>query len=105
PSATPALAEVAATLALGRRVFGHRAAVVATDPAGAVAALDEVLATDARVTGTPGPLRELAGDWVAGHDVDLTTLHPAGTIRRTSLPTYPFQRQRYWIDPPQKGVR
>ncbi|MFF0370065.1 AMP-binding protein [Micromonospora sp. NPDC005087] len=102
---TPALAEAAATLALGRRAFRHRAAVVATDPAGALAALDELLATDARVAGAPGPLRELAAAWVAGRDVDLTTLHPAGTIRRTSLPTYPFQRQRYWIDPPQKGVR
>jgi phthiocerol/phenolphthiocerol synthesis type-I polyketide synthase E len=102
---TPALAEAAATLAVGRREFRHRAAVVATDQAGALAALDELLATDARVAGPPGPLRDLAADWVAGHDVDLTTLHPAGTIRRTSLPTYPFQRQRYWIDPPQKGVR
>ncbi|MET8306623.1 AMP-binding protein [Micromonospora sp. NPDC005173] len=101
----PALAEVAATLALGRREFGCRAAVIATDPAAAVAALDELLSTDARVAGPAGALRELAADWVAGRDLDWTALHPAGGIRRTSLPTYPFQRQRYWIDPPQKGVR
>ncbi|MEV4658609.1 AMP-binding protein [Micromonospora sp. NPDC049301] len=101
----PALAEVAATLALGRREFACRAAVVATDAAGAVAALDELLATDARVAGPPGALRELAAGWVAGQPLDWTALHPAGGVRRTSLPTYPFQRQRYWIDPPQKGVR
>ncbi|MGW4502264.1 amino acid adenylation domain-containing protein [Micromonospora sp. NPDC004336] len=103
--AAPALAEVAATLALGRRAFGCRAAVVAADPAGAVAALDELLATEARLAGDPGELRELAAAWIAGGDVDWTTLHPKGAVRRTGLPTYPFQRQRYWIDPPQKGAR
>ncbi|MFI7491743.1 AMP-binding protein [Micromonospora echinaurantiaca] len=101
----PVLAEVAATLALGRRAFGCRAAVVATDPAGAVVALDELLGTDARVAGPAGELRELAAAWVAGRDVDWAALHPEGTLRRTGLPTYPFQRQRYWIDPPQKGAR
>ncbi|MFC5946114.1 hypothetical protein ACFPZ4_32230, partial [Micromonospora harpali] len=118
-----ALAEVAATLALGRREFGCRAAVVATDLAAAVAGLDELLAAagpeelpaaaapaelpaaDARVAGPDGELRELALDWVAGRDVDWAALHPEGGVRRTGLPTYPFQRQRHWIDPPQKGAR
>ncbi|MEV1329755.1 AMP-binding protein [Micromonospora costi] len=103
--AAPALPEVAATLALGRRAFDHRAAVVATDLAGAVAALDDLLETGARVAGGPAELRELAAAWVAGRDVDWTALHPEGGVRRTGLPTYPFQRQRYWIDPPQKGAR
>ncbi|SCG74672.1 AMP-binding protein [Micromonospora coxensis] len=103
--AAPALSEVAATLALGRRAFACRAAVVAADPAGAVAALDELLATDARLAGDPGELRELAAAWLAGRDVDWTALHPEGAVRRTGLPTYPFQRQRHWIDPPQKGTR
>ncbi|WP_432953903.1 amino acid adenylation domain-containing protein [Micromonospora haikouensis] len=103
--ASPALAEVAATLALGRRAFGCRAAVVATDLAAALAGLDELLAADARVAGPDGELRELALDWVAGRDVDWVALHPEGGVRRTGLPTYPFQRQRHWIDPPQKGAR
>ncbi|MEH1166772.1 AMP-binding protein [Micromonospora sp. CPCC 205539] len=101
----PTLADVAATLALGRREFGCRAAVVATTPADAVAALDELLATDTRVAGPAGTLRELAAGWVTGQALDWTALHPADGVRRTSLPTYPFQRQRYWIEPPQKGVR
>ncbi|MEU3456525.1 AMP-binding protein [Micromonospora sp. NPDC006766] len=101
----PALPEVAATLALGRRAFAHRAAVVAADLPGALAALDMLLDTDARIAGEDGPLRELAADWVAGRDVDWDALHPEGTVRRTGLPTYPFQRQRYWIDPVQKGTR
>ncbi|MFU8874623.1 AMP-binding protein [Micromonospora sp. SL4-19] len=101
----PALPEVAATLALGRRAFGHRAAVVAADLPGALAALDLLLDTGARIAGEGGALRELAADWVAGRDVDWDALHPAGTVRRTGLPTYPFARQRYWIDPVQKGPR
>ncbi|WP_117667818.1 AMP-binding protein, partial [Micromonospora sp. MW-13] len=45
--AAPPLAEVAATLALGRRAFACRAAVVAADLADALAGLDALLAADA----------------------------------------------------------
>ncbi|MCX2924138.1 SDR family NAD(P)-dependent oxidoreductase [Streptomyces sp. NEAU-W12] len=40
-----------------------------------------------------GKLLEL---WVAGLAVDWAKLHAPGTRRRISLPTYPFQRERYW---------
>ena len=103
--AAPALPDVAATLALGRRAFAHRAAVVAADLPSALSALDLLLDTGARIAGDGGPLRETAAEWVAGHDVDWHALHPEGTVRRTELPTYPFQRRRYWIDPMQKGPR
>ncbi|MFE0593879.1 beta-ketoacyl synthase N-terminal-like domain-containing protein [Micromonospora echinospora] len=103
-SATP-LADVAWTLATGRRAFGCRALVAATDPAGAVAALDDLLATGERVAGVPADLRERTAGWLAGGDADWAALHPDGGGRRTGLPTYPFQRRRYWIDPPQKGQR
>ncbi|MGW5016572.1 KS-MAT linker domain-containing protein [Micromonospora chalcea] len=103
--AAPALSDVAATLALGRRAFAHRAAVVAADLPAALSALDVLLDTDARIAGDGGPLRETAADWVAGRDVDWHELHPDGTVRRTGLPTYPFQRRRHWIDPVQKGPR
>ncbi|MEO3778312.1 AMP-binding protein [Micromonospora sp. B11E3] len=103
--AAPALAEVAATLALGRREFGCRAAVVAADLADALAGLDALLEGGERIAGPPGELRDLAADWVAGRDVDWAALHPEGGFRRTGLPTYPFQRQRYWIDPHQRGLR
>ncbi|WP_460440812.1 type I polyketide synthase [Amycolatopsis stemonae] len=55
-----------------------------------------------------GTLRRNAGDfrrfltslgqlWAHGHDVDWAALHP---VKRTvPLPTYPFQRQRFWLEP------
>ncbi|MGX7825874.1 type I polyketide synthase [Actinokineospora sp. 24-640] len=44
-------------------------------------------------------LTALANAYVRGADVDWAELAPGG--RRVDLPTYPFQRQRYWIDPPR----
>jgi acyl transferase domain-containing protein/thioesterase domain-containing protein/acyl carrier protein len=48
-------------------------------------------------------LKEAAGRlWVAGIEIDPTRFFPPDSQRRVSLPTYPFERQRYWID---KGVQ
>ena len=64
--------------------------------------------TDAAVVGTlrrnEGGLRRFllsaAQLWAHGHDVDWSALYPQ---RRTvSLPTYPFQRQRFWLEPATK---
>nr|WP_194821785.1 type I polyketide synthase [Micromonospora sp. S-DT3-3-22] len=38
----------------------------------------------------------LAQVWVRGHDVDWRAYYGGGTV--VDLPTYPFQRQRYWLD-------
>ncbi|MEE8587680.1 MAG: SDR family NAD(P)-dependent oxidoreductase, partial [Acidobacteriota bacterium] len=37
--------------------------------------------------------------WLAGAEVDWDGFHSGFQRRRLPLPTYPFQRQRYWIDP------
>ncbi|MDT0377687.1 type I polyketide synthase [Streptomyces sp. DSM 42041] len=37
---------------------------------------------------------------VLGGDCDLAAFHPAGTAP-VELPTYPFQRQHYWLDTPE----
>ncbi|MCA9150643.1 MAG: SDR family NAD(P)-dependent oxidoreductase, partial [Planctomycetales bacterium] len=45
-------------------------------------------------------LRESVGRvWMAGYDVDWTRVRGNRRQVRLSLPTYPFERQRYWIEP------
>ncbi|HEY3568755.1 MAG TPA: SDR family NAD(P)-dependent oxidoreductase, partial [Thermoanaerobaculia bacterium] len=37
--------------------------------------------------------------WLAGADIDWKALHAGERRHRVELPTYPFERQRYWVDP------
>jgi len=85
-----ALADVAFTLAAGRRRLARRHAILAEDTAQAVAALRAL--DGAEPAGSPASLRDLAAGWRAGGDV------PAGSGRRVPLPGYPFRRRRHWID-------
>nr|WP_051826890.1 type I polyketide synthase [Kitasatospora aureofaciens] len=53
-----------------------------------------------RGEGGPGRiLTSLAEAWVNGADVDWTTAFEGTGARRVGLPTYPFQRQRFWPQP------
>lgn len=38
--------------------------------------------------------------WLTGVNVEWSGLHKDEHRRRVPLPSYPFERQRYWIDPP-----
>ncbi|MBW8805286.1 MAG: SDR family NAD(P)-dependent oxidoreductase [Catenulisporales bacterium] len=38
--------------------------------------------------------------WLAGVPVDWSGYQDGRPVAKTGLPTYPFQRRRYWIDPP-----
>ncbi|MGB8260280.1 MAG: type I polyketide synthase, partial [Terracidiphilus sp.] len=44
-------------------------------------------------------LQTLGQLWTLGIEVDWARLHAPGSARRVSLPTYPFERQRFWIEP------
>ena len=37
--------------------------------------------------------------WTSGHDLDWERVRGPGSVRRISLPTYAFERQRHWIEP------
>jgi acyl transferase domain-containing protein/thioesterase domain-containing protein len=43
-------------------------------------------------------LQTLGQLWVLGAHVDWSKLHQPGSVRRVSLPTYPFERQKFWIE-------
>ncbi len=40
--------------------------------------------------------------WLAGIELDWESVH-GGRRRRLSLPTYPFERRRFWVEPPPGG--
>jgi acyl transferase domain-containing protein/thioesterase domain-containing protein len=44
-------------------------------------------------------LRALGRLWVAGAEIDWRGFHRHEQRRRLPLPSYPFERQRYWIEP------
>jgi phthiocerol/phenolphthiocerol synthesis type-I polyketide synthase E len=43
--------------------------------------------------------------WTAGARFDSAALFAGERRRKVRLPTYPFERQRYWIDPPAPGTQ
>ncbi|MBP2330533.1 acyl transferase domain-containing protein [Kibdelosporangium banguiense] len=87
------LADVAWTLQTGRTHHAKRRFFVASDTAEAVAALRG----DGPGQTYPSSAIETGELWVSGAEVDFEALHTGGRRRRTSLPTYPFERQRYFV--------
>ncbi|HIJ54486.1 MAG TPA: SDR family NAD(P)-dependent oxidoreductase, partial [Deltaproteobacteria bacterium] len=49
-------------------------------------------------------LDRLAEAWIRGADIDWELLNKDANPRRTSLPTYPFARERYWIPNKKAGT-
>src|SRR5690606_654095 len=45
-------------------------------------------------------LESVAAFWAAGRDLDWNALDPRSRRRKVPLPTYPFQRSRFWAVPP-----
>ncbi|MGW0601351.1 type I polyketide synthase, partial [Streptomyces sp. NPDC002776] len=49
-------------------------------------------------------LRALAHLYVHGGTVDWAALHDGGAARHVELPTYPFQRSRFWLESARTGT-
>ncbi len=119
-----AFAEVCFTAYVGRAHFAHRLAVVAATAAEARAQLEASLqgaapagvvrgeapaAGSSRLARLPIPAREAdraawapvlaqwAEAYVCGATLDWPALEAGAVRRKVAFPTYPFQRQRYWI--------
>lgn len=113
------LADVSYTLAVGRRTFGFRRSVVARTAMEAASLLRDsvvgfaALPSDPRraaadaiaalaASPEPASLQALLGDlWVAGVAPDWDAYFAMETRRRVPLPTYPFERKKYWIEAPK----
>src|SRR5882724_4094651 len=55
---------------------------------------------DGREPAAAAVLGALGRLWLSGLAVDWAAFHAGEHRRRLPLPAYPFERQRYWIDPP-----
>ena len=44
-------------------------------------------------------LHTLGQIWILGAEIDWNKLHSSETVRRVSLPTYPFEYKRFWVEP------
>ena len=51
------------------------------------------------ITDSESMLNALGRLWVAGVQPDWTAFHKNEQLHRVSLPTYPFERKRYWVEP------
>lgn len=51
----------------------------------------------------PCALQTIGQLWVLGSEIDWRKLHTPGSVQRVPLPTYPFERQKFWIEP--DGIR
>jgi len=88
------LADMAFTLQVGRRPFEHRRVVLCRTHEEALAGLR----TSEPLWAPPGSEDSLSHRWLAGEDVDWSLLHAGANRRRVPLPTYPFEKQRYWVE-------
>jgi acyl transferase domain-containing protein len=114
------LRDAAFTLLAGRQAFRHRRIAVCRDAADAAACLEsldpsrvqtamepEARPVPAPVSPQPTPaagaacadLLAAGRRWLAGQSLDPAALFAGQQPRRISLPSYPFARHRYWIEP------
>jgi acyl transferase domain-containing protein/acyl carrier protein len=98
------LADVCFTAHVGRAQFPHRLAVVAPSAEEACSQL-AVFAAGGQKPNTHASLPLLARRYIEGQRIDWSAQFAGRPVRKTSLPTYPFERQRYWIDSPSTGAR
>ena len=82
--------EVPVVLASQRRALAseHGGAASAAGPGAAVTGAE----------GGDGFVEAVAGAWEAGLGLRFEGLHAGEVRRRLSLPTYPFERRRYWVE-------
>ena len=95
--------------------FDYRRIVFASDIRDAVSMLrspDNARAFGRHVTRSDGntpvtgdeTAADLAQRWLTGEEVEWMPLHAGKNRRRVALPAYPFERKRFWVEPPKAGA-
>lgn len=94
-----ALRDLARQMQTGRDAMEARLALVVADRDELIAGLTRFAACGnaPEVVAGAEHLLRLAALWRAGEEVDWSRLYDTGPVRRVALPTYPFERNRYWV--------
>jgi len=96
------LADVAYTLQVGRKAFRHRWMTVCSTVDEAIDALISAGSGETQRLSAPARdkhwLTETGRLWLQGHNPDWKKLYSKQQRYRVALPTYPFERHRYWIE-------
>ena len=118
-----AVGDVCRTAAIGRSHFAHRIAASAASREAACSVLGSVARGElppqaftghvssnskevaVRNGDSAATLEQVAADYVRGLPIDWTHWFPKAHRAPVVLPTYPFERQRYWIDEPRITAR
>jgi acyl transferase domain-containing protein/acyl carrier protein/protein-L-isoaspartate O-methyltransferase len=95
---TESLADIAYTSAVCRSHWEHRLAIVAKTTAEAREKLAQYRAGKS-LEGSE-PETALAQSYMNGADIDWAKFYQGRASKRVAVPTYPFQRSRYWIEAP-----
>ena len=103
------LRDVAFSLQTGRRAFDYRRFILCDSVSHAVALLrnpdpSRVFTRGGRLPAADSPQLAAGRLWLMGQPVDWDALHAGTDPRRVPLPSYPFERQRYWIEPPHRKL-
>ena len=91
--------DVCFTAAVGRNHWKHRIAIASRSTADAAAQLTKYCADPqalTRQTLDDEPIAALAERYCSGEAIDWRSVFGANRVR-VSLPSYPFERERYWI--------
>lgn len=112
------LLDLSSTLQLGRHHFPYRRVLLCANvselidnlranfkPQLCQQALEKVIITKQFATLTKGELQTLGEQWLRGHNVIWQDLYLDSKCVRLHLPNYPFNRQRYWVEPNNSEYR
>ena len=106
------LANAAFTLQTGRKPMKERVAFIAANKAGLLKSMTDFLSggtsesivTKAALAKATNATSKIANAWAAGKKVDWTSLY-SERPGKVSLPTYPFEKLKCWIDRKVSAVR
>lgn len=97
PNASPV--DVCATAAIGRTDMEERFAVVVPHVEALQQTLKKYIETGEIESNSAEPdLQTMAQSYIEGASLDWTSLYPSDSFDRISLPTYPFERKKFWVD-------